>query len=140
MIKTISLLEEKNMYLEKFLGLNRDRLDCLGKGDFTELQRFREDREMILNIIKHIDSLIEARTAHMDEAEIEQNAKVKVSRLMERKDSLVKAILSQDIDIMSIIEKAKSEIIMELRKVRGARKTIGSYKSQSRKDNIDEEA
>ena|ERR1035438_4401520 len=139
MIKTLKLLEEKNMYLEKFLGLNRERLDHLLKGDFADLERFRGDREMILNIVKHIDSLIEARSKDVNDDDIDASAKQKVSMMLQRKDSLVKSILSQDIDIMQIIEKAKSEIILELRKVSSARRTIGQFKSQTRKDIVDEE-
>jgi hypothetical protein len=41
---------------------------------------------------------------------------------------------------MAIIESAKSKIIVELRELQRGRKTISSYKSNQRKEILDEEA
>jgi len=141
MTKTIGYLEEKNMYLEKFMGINREWLDRLSKGDFTNLEDFRENRESILNIVKHLDSVIEAHSRKMDGVDVPDPVKHKLNALLDRKDSLVKVILSQDLEIMELVEKAKSQIILELKQVQKTRKTIGSYKSGSKsRDSVDEEA
>ena len=140
MNKTVDYLQEKNTYLEKFLGLNRDWLDRLSRGDYAEIESFRENRENILNIIKHLDALIETHSRKEASQDVDTATKKFINSLLNRKDALVKAILSQDLEIMELIENAKSQIIVELRNVQKGRKTIGSYKSFSRKDIIDEEA
>ncbi len=140
MTKTIDYLREKNMYLEKFLGLNRDWLDKLSRGDYAELESFRENRENILNILKHLDALIETHSRKESAGEVELAIKKHINALLNRKDALVKAILSQDLEIMELIENAKSQIIIELKNVQKGRKTIGSYKSFNRKETVDEEA
>jgi hypothetical protein len=140
MTKTTDYLEEKNMYLEKFLGLNRDWLDKLCRGDYAELEGFRENRENILNIMKHLDALIETHSRKESNGNIDISVKKHINLLLNRKDALVKAILSQDLEIMELIENAKSQIIIELKNVQKGRKTIGSYKSFSRKDTVDEKA
>ena len=140
MTKTTDYLEEKNMYLEKFLGLNRNWLDRLTRGDYAELESFRENRENILNIIKHLDALIETHSRRESSVDVDVSIKKHITLLLHRKDALVKAILGQDLEIMELIENAKSQIIIELKSVQKGRKTIGSYKSFRRKDTVDEEA
>jgi hypothetical protein len=140
MSKTTDYLEEKNMYLEKFLGLNRDWLDKLSRGDYAELESFRENRENILNIVKHLDALIETHSRRESAQEVDIAIKKFINALLIRKDALVKAILSQDLEIMELIEHAKSQIIIELKTIQKGRKTIGSYKSFSRKETVDEKA
>src|SRR5437879_1675005 len=135
MTKTQEYLQEKNMYLEKFLGLNREWIDRLERSDFGGLEDYREDREKILNIIKHIDTLIEEHSLSLDLDDVNENQKDQVVRLLDRKDSLVKAILGQDLDIMQIIDSAKVLILKELKRVGKHR----SYRAHYRKDLIDEE-
>ena len=94
MNKTVDYLEEKNMYLEKFLGLNRDWLDRLSRGDYAEIESFRENRENILNIVKHLDALIETHSRREAAQDVELAMKKMINSLLNRKDALVKAILS----------------------------------------------
>ena len=140
MTKTMELLEEKNKYLEKFLGLNSKWLERLSRSDFGDIEEFRETREEILNIIKYIDALVESHANRIEAIELDNNLRIKVNALLVRKDSLVKAILSQDLDIMQFIDCAKTQVIQDLRNVQKTKKTIGSYKSFNRKDTVDEEA
>jgi hypothetical protein len=139
MTKTIGYLEEKNNYLEKFIGLNRDWLERLSRGDLTDLENFRETRESILNIIRHIDALVETHSRAVEENYIDMSARTRINSLLIRKDDLVKVILSQDLEIMEMIEAAKSQIIIDLRSAQKTRKTLGSYKSGRRKETVDEE-
>jgi hypothetical protein len=140
MDKTITYLEEKNMYLEKFMGLNSEWLEKLLRNDFSDLEEYRETREDILNIIRHLDALVEVQMQNANlplASEVEKN---RVAGMLARKDDLVKAILSQDLDIMQIIDTAKTQVIHDLREVQKGKKTIGLYKSYNRKDTVDEEA
>ena len=139
MMKAMELLNEKNSYLEQFLGLNTEWLKRLNQNDFSNIEKYREDRESILNIVKHIDERVEEETVGMVLEDIDEKAKDTINKVLSRKDALVKAILAQDLEIMEIIEAAKGEIIKELTKVRRNRRTISSYRSYRRKDNLDEE-
>lgn len=140
MKRIIELLSEKNSYLEKFFDLNADWLSKLTKDDFSDLERFRESREDILNIVKHLDFLLEAKMDSLNPVVVTLDEKTIVNDLLEKKDNLVRGILNQDIDIMSIIESAKSKIIVELKELQKGRKGISSYKSFQRKETVDEEA
>ena len=62
---------------------------------------------------------------------VDAGIKVRLNQTMLRKDELVKEILEQDLGIISCIEKAKSEIIGELRDVKKGRQVLGSYKSSN---------
>ena len=139
MEKILSLIQEKNMYLEKFCGINTEQIKKLNAGNFQELEAFRESREKILNILKHLDALLSAHAATVDEEGILAPQRTDLRRLLDRKDDLVRIVLRQDIDIMGAIEIAKSEIIRQLRSVVRGRKTIKSYKSGAAKDGLDEE-
>jgi hypothetical protein len=139
MLKTIQLMEDKNAYLIKFMALNKAKLDKLAKNDFTELELFRDNRENILNIIKHIDGLIETRFKGIDVTMISTDTKKHIHKLLIEKDDYVRAILAQDLEIMQIIDHAKSQIITELQQVRKGRKTISSYKSYNKKETFNEE-
>jgi hypothetical protein len=59
---------------------------------------------------------------------------------MNVKNDLVTRILAQDLQILSVIEQAKSEIIKELRQVQSAKKAVGAYKSGDARNKLDEKA
>lgn len=139
MSQILDLLKEKNGYLEKFLGLNCEWINRLAQNDYGQVEGFRENRERILNIINRIDDLLYSLTFSLDPESFDFTEKKEITTFLDRKDSLVKAILAQDLEIMQFIETAKGVVYDELKKVSKSKKTIGSYKSFKRNDNIDEE-
>lgn len=139
MERILTLIDEKNVYLEKFCAINSDQIKKLQAGNFDELEVFRESRENILNILNHIDALLSSHAALVDDSLITPVERQKLSDALDHKDELVRVILSQDIDIMGAIESAKSEIIRQLRTAVNGRKTIAAYKSGTRNETIDEE-
>jgi hypothetical protein len=139
MEKILALIEEKNMYLEKFCAINSDQINKLKQGSFDELEVFRESRENILNILNHIDALLSSHAALVDEKTITRADRQRLEDALNHKDEMVRVILSQDIDIMGAIESAKSEIIRQLRSVVKGRKAVSAYKSGDRTDIVDEE-
>ncbi len=140
MIKTIQLLQEKNNLLEKFVSLNRNKIQKLLVKDFSGLEEFREEREAMLNIVKHIDEMIDERMKDVNTISIPSEVKRKVQNFLELKDGHLHSILDQDLQIMQIIDEAKSQIILDLQTVRRNKKTIGSFKSYNPESNLDEEA
>ncbi len=130
-MKTVQLLNEKNHFLEKFYSLNEKQLVQLSASQFENVEHFYNQREDILKIIKYIDS--ELSRTHHDEvamnAAISQQDQQAVKECLRVKDIFVNRIVEQDVQIISLIEKLKNNIITELKTVRGARRAMTGYKS-----------
>ena len=126
----VKLLEEKNIFLEQFFGLNEAELIKFAEGNFDNLETFYNSREGLLNIIGKLDELIDK--THSDDIDIKAIApaqKKEILKCLDYKNELVTQILSQDLQILSFIENKKSDIIKELSQVKAARKAVGAYKS-----------
>lgn len=137
----INLLKDKNYHLEKFHELNSTELMNFAEGNFDNLEVFYQSRETILDLIRCIDRLIDAATSSQPEkVEISDADKKTVTSCMNMKSELVTRILAQDLQILSIIEQAKSNIIKELRQVQSAKKAVGAYKSGDVQNKLDEKA
>ena len=131
MIRLIQFLNEKNHFLEKFYSLNESQITRLEAGKFDDLELFYNQREDLLKIIKYIDS--EIHKAHMLHKDIvgqfseEQKAEIRES--MRTKEAYVRRILEQDLQVLGMIDDAKSMIIKELKGVQNTRKALTGYKS-----------
>lgn len=138
----MTLLKDKNEHLAKFLQLNETELINFMHGNFDNLEMFYQSRETILDLIRCIDGLVEValKDAPTSGSEIADNDKRDFLKTLGRKNDLVTQILAQDLQILSVIERAKSDIIKDLRQVQAARKAVGAYKSGETKNQLDEEA
>lgn len=141
MLRIISLLQEKNHYLEKFYSLNETELVNFSIGNFDSLENFYNTRERILEIIKYLDAqLDQENSAASDFNGINSEDRRQVAEAMRTKDEYVSRIIEQDLEVLSCIEAAKSNIIRELQDVRRVRKAVGGYKSPTFHNRLDEEA
>ena len=137
----INLLKDKNYHLQKFFQLNESELLNFAEDNFDNLETFYQARETILDLIRCIDRLIDAASnAHENPKSISDQNKKEMITCMAEKSELVTRILSQDLQILSAIEQAKSNIIKELRQVQGAKKAVGAYKSGDARSKLDEKA
>ncbi len=137
----IELLNEKNFCLEKFIRVNETEINNFTAGNFDNLEDFYATREGLLEIIKRIDFLIDEKNQDpVDLAKISAEFKKEILDAQRCKNDLVGQILQQDLEILSALENAKSEIIRELSSVRTNKKAIGSYKSGMVSSRLDEEA
>jgi hypothetical protein len=137
----INLLKDKNYHLEKFFYMNETELLNFAEGNFDNLEVFYQSRETILDLVKCIDRLIEAAaSAHGETPQVSAQHKQEMLGCMNAKNDLVTRILAQDLQILSVIEQAKSNIIKELRQVQGAKKAVGAYKSGDAANKLDEKA
>lgn len=140
MQRIISLLQEKNHYLEKFYSLNETELVNFSMGNFETLETFYNTRERILEILKYIDGQLEQEnSALLDAANVPSDERLLIKQAMHAKDEYVGRIIEQDLEILACIEAAKSNIIRELQDVRRARKAVGGYKSPTFNKRLDEE-
>lgn len=131
MIRLIQFLNEKNHFLEKFFTLNETQITRLEAGKFDDLELFYNQREDLLKIIKYIDA--EIHKAHMLHKDIvgqfseEQKAEIRES--MRTKEAYVRRILEQDLQVLGMIDDAKSMIIKELKGMQKTRRALSGYKS-----------
>ena len=137
MPRIVSLLNHKNHYLEKFYSVNETEILNFAKGEFSNLENFYQTREKILETIAYIDSQIEAESAS---PELTSSDRREISTALAIKEEYVSRILAQDLEILSCIESAKSSIIRELQDIRKTAKAVGSYRSRTFNNRLDEEA
>src|SRR2546423_1750880 len=124
MTRIITLLNEKNHYLEKFYSINERELKNFLLSNFDGLEVFYESREKILEIIKYIDSQIEAERMKDTNVTVAEKFRTEIKQALAAKDQYVGKILEQDLEILSCIEAAKNEIIKELKSVQHSRKAV----------------
>lgn len=131
MIRLIQFLNEKNHFLEKFFALNEAQLARLSSGLFDELEKFYNQREDLLKIIKYIDAEIhKAHMLHRDlSGQFDEPQKAEIREAMRIKEAYVKRILEQDLAVLGMIDDAKSEIIKELQGIQKAKKALTGYKA-----------
>jgi hypothetical protein len=115
----VNLLKDKNYHLQKFFQLNEAELINFAENNFENLEVFYHSRETILDLVRCIDRLIEAAAStETDPSLISDAHKIEMMTEMNIKNDLVTRILAQDLQILSVIEQAKSNIIKELRQER----------------------
>ena len=131
MMRLIQFLNEKNHFLEKFFSLNEKQIALLESGQFDEIEKFYNQREDLLKILKYIDT--EIHTAHMNHKEMSgtfsEAQKSEIREALRTKEVYVRKILEQDLIVISLIDEAKSQIIKELQGVQKARRALTGYKS-----------
>lgn len=139
-MRIITLLNQKNHYLEKFYSLNETELLNFVTGNFNSMESFYQMRDKILDMIKYLDKEVELAQLQMD-SPVTPEVKAQVKEALAIKDEYVNRILSQDLDILTCIESAKSNIIRELQDIKKAKSAMGRYKSgRGTTRRLDEEA
>lgn len=138
--RLISLMKEKNHFLEKYMNLNVRESVHFQAGIFDRLEIFYSDRERILEIIKYLDQEIQRAQEELNPEMVGAEAKAEIAAQLEIKKEVIDQVLKQDLDILSLIEKEKSNIIRELQDLRKDKKGISSYKSMKSTNRLDEEA
>lgn len=140
MVRIITLLNEKNHYLEKFYSLNEVELVNFVQGQFDNIETFYQTRERILEVLKYVDAQIEKVQSEMSAIDqIALSDRIQAQEALAIKDEYVMRIIEQDIQVLECIELAKNSIIKELQETRHAKKVMGSYKAKSFTQRLDEE-
>ena len=134
MIRIVNLLEEKNEYLKKFHDLNEKELIKLADHNHENVENFYAAREGLLKMVSKIDEMIEdqIKLNEIDVTKAQGLIKKRIINAFSFKNEIVNVILSQDLQIISYIEQAKSELIQELSDVNKARSVMKSDRSNSK--------
>ena len=133
----LTLLKEKNHFLDKFYELTVDKAPEFKKGNFEALEYFYQNRENILNIIEELDTRINLAG---DEVQFNDEIEKAIEIEMVRRDFIVKRILHSDIEILSCLDQEKSNILRELQGMKKNRKAFSGYKLKTHRLILDEEA
>ncbi len=140
MERIITLLREKNHYLAKFHEINEKELLHFDSGNFDNVESFYITRDKILDLIRVIDDMINEENVRQENNPVcTYQERQEIEYLLASKDDYVKKILAQDLEVLSTIEKEKSNIIRELQAVKKGRKAMAGYHSGSTKNQLDEE-
>ncbi len=139
MTRIVTLLNEKNHYLEKFYSLNEVELANFAQGQFDNLEHFYQTRERILEVLKYVDAQIEKAHDELQDQSVADQDRRDVKQALAIKDEYVARIIEQDIQVLACIEMAKNSIIKELQQVRHGKKAVGGYKSSTFQNRLDEE-
>ena len=141
MKEIINLLGEKNDCLEKFLDLNKKEIENFNRGHFDNLRNFYENREVLLQLINKIDDQIGSLNIEAEkQTKMDDACRQIIAKSLAHRKDLVANILALDLEILSLIEVTKSQIIKDLVSVRVARKAIKGYHSGSAMPQLDEKA
>lgn len=139
MTRVVTLLNEKNHYLEKFYTLNENELANFVQGNFDNLEYFYQTRDRILDVIKYIDAQIDKENQASQVAMIADEIRNQVRQALGIKDQYVSRIVEQDIQVLTCIESAKNQIIRELQGLQRSKKAVGGYKSKTFDQRLNEE-
>lgn len=146
MQKLIKLLEDKNHFLEKFFSLNERELNNFSNGNFDGLENFYQTREKLIDLIRFVDAKIDQFGLLGEKKNMQPSLEEKqaIREAFSYKDKLAEKIMKMDLEILSLIEVAKSEIIRELKGVEANKnsemKKLSRYKTQKTSRRLDEEA
>jgi hypothetical protein len=137
----IQLLKQKNHFLEKLLRLNERELTNFSNAKFDHLENFYQTREKIIDTVLFIDAKVDKSHAQISpKTQFSEEFKNSIKAEWYLKDKLAQRIQQQDLEILTLIEDAKSKIIKELQEVKKVRKSMGAYKTPNHILRVDEEA
>jgi hypothetical protein len=146
--RIISLLNEKNHYLDKFNSINLAEIKNFNEGHFDNLEQFYYSRENILDVLKYIDGELEKAylesgsgsvSGELENLSLDSDQLAKVHKAFAIKDSFVDKIIGQDIQILTSIEAAKNSILKEMQETKKNRKGLAGYKVNTFTKRLDEE-
>ncbi|MGE0632058.1 MAG: hypothetical protein AB7O96_06600 [Pseudobdellovibrionaceae bacterium] len=140
MQRVITLLNEKNHYLEKFYALNESELVFMKSRNFDNLDSFYETRERILEMLRYLDSELGLSQQESEPADLSPIDKKIIVEALRVKTEYVNRILAQDLEVLSCIEAEKNFIIRELQEVKKVKTAVSKYKMPMFDSKLDEEA
>ena len=113
MNRVIQLMGEKNHFLEKFMNLNEKQITRLEEGHFDQIEYFYNQREDLIKIIKYIDAETHKAQGLQIDGDLEMmdaDRKV-IKENLKTKDIYTAKIIDQDMQVLALIDRAKSRII-----------------------------
>ena len=109
------LLEQKNQYLEEFSLLNTKQINHLRSRKMIFVEKFYKKRELILKNIKKVDKELKECSEKIDvRPNLSPRIKKEIENLIQKRETIVRNILNQDMEILSRIDLEKCSLIYDL--------------------------
>lgn len=124
----ITLLKEKNTYLETFLEISEKERKSFKARNFDNLEVLYSMREDILENIRSIDLRIEKYSRDLQPENLQPEDREVIKKLMSHKQSLVNGIMAQDLVMLSCVENEKSAIIKKMTNIKDGRRLLKAYR------------
>lgn len=140
MTHLLELYGEKKHFLGQFANLNARELTQFAEANFANIEVFYNKREDILEILQSLDEKIDTLQRSSYSKSMNHTERLMIQTTTEEIKKLTSTIVKQDMDILSLIEAAKSAIIRELQSIKKTKKTVSLYKTKVDHHQFDEEA
>ena len=128
MEEVIYYLELKNKYYEKFLSVTEKFLQQVQADRWDNVEYFVDNRERILNIIRSYDFKIAELFQQVDIGSNRLEAYgERVKEILERRETLGKKIMDQDLELIGKIDEVRCETIKELKKTQDTGQKLHSF-------------
>jgi len=130
MEEVIHYLDLKNKYYEKFLAMTEQFLLQVQQDRWENMEYFMDNRERILNIIRSYDFKIAETFQKIDvTADRLQAYGGRVREIMDKRESLGRRIMDQDLTLIGKIDEVRTDTIRELKKTQETGQKIHSFAS-----------
>lgn len=124
----ITLLKEKNMYLETFLEVSDKERKSFKARNFDNLEALYAIREDILANIRSVDSRIEKYSRDLAPENLQPGDREIIKSLLAQKQTLVNGIMAQDLVMLSCVENEKSSMIKKMGSIKDGRRLLKAYR------------
>jgi hypothetical protein len=124
----ITLLEEKNAYLETFLEVSERERKSFKARNFENLETLYSLREDILENIRSLDRRIDKYSRDLTPENLKPIDKNVIKELLSKKQTLVNGIMNQDLVMLSCVENEKSMLIEKMTSLRDGRRLLKAYR------------
>lgn len=119
------MLQEKIFFLDRFLELSASEQNNFRARNFDNLEALYQTREDLIKNVGSLDKHIYRISYDSDFNESQKNDLQQISKKVNQK---VRAILEEDLTLISFVEREKSIILKELNKTSVGRKAIRGYR------------
>ena len=131
----IEILERKNLCLRNFHRLCEAFLEEISKGKADSLEEFQRKRQSLVNVLEDLEQesnkILGGYNSNPElfESMLSSQAREQISHLIKTKDSIIKAIVDLDLQILTHIYQLKNETIQKLNSLQSSRRTLTAYRS-----------
>ena len=139
MTQLFKLLEQKNYWYTKYLSCTSAFQAALSHAPeiaLAELELFHGNRDSLLKILESLDEKMETLLSSPEWTKVEFNSeqKTKIQYYIREKDSIVNRIVELDKEVISALDRIRSEGAEKLKVLSKGKKALSKYKSSAKHD------
>lgn len=101
----LSLVKQRNDLFLKFRNNNDKELEQVRDGNFSNLKQFYDKRSSLLKSVGKLDAIIRGFSKKQPNPKpVEKNIRTELINALDKKESLIKEILEQDLEIIHLVD------------------------------------